>query len=60
MQILRLNNSSTLRNYELRFDTQQEASLRDSQLVDAAESFNYGGQVLSRNAEKAIIQVFID
>lgn len=60
MQILRLDDSCTAPCYELRFDTPLEAGLLDSQLLDAAESFNFGGRVIRRNHEQALIQVFVD
>ena len=60
MKIMRMNNSATIAQYRIDFENQDEANLTKDQLCDCAESYNYGGSVIQRDHEHALINVYID
>lgn len=60
MIITKLDSSSTMPRFKIDFENIEESMRTDNQLFDEIESFNYGGIVQFRNADTAMLQVYID
>lgn len=60
MRIFRTNDSCTMAQYLVNFESQEEATMTDSELIDSVERFNFGGSVITRNHEQALFNVYID
>lgn len=60
MRITSLDNSNTMRRYQVTFESPDEALMTNDELFDYIESYNYGGSVITRNNEQALFYVYID
>lgn len=60
MKIQRTNDSCTMAQYRVDFESEEESEMTDSELIDSVERFNFGGAMVYRNQDQALFNVYID